>query len=65
MKYINKLTGIGISAEQFPNRRNRRLVYIEGNKETVIGTVTNEELFTKAVEEILCHQFDDRTEDNE
>ena len=62
MKYINKLTDIGIGAEQLPNRRNRMLVYYEGNKETVIGTVTNEELFTKAVEEILCHHFDDRTE---
>jgi predicted transcriptional regulator len=63
MNYISKLTDIGIGAEQLPNRKNRSLVYIEGNKATVIGTVTNEELFTKAVEEILYHQFDDRTED--
>lgn len=63
MNYISKLTDIGIGTEQLPNRKNRSLVYIEGNKATVIGTVTNEELFTKAVEEILYHQFDDRTED--
>ena len=65
MKYISKLTGIGIGTEQLPIRKNKSLVYIENNKATVIGTVTNDELFTKAIEEILYHQFDDRTEDSE
>lgn len=65
MKYINKLTDIGIGTEQLPNRKNRSLVYIENNKVTVIGTVTNEELFTKAIEGLLLNQFIDRTEDGE
>lgn len=65
MKYINKVNDIGIGAEQLPNRRNRSLVYIESNKATVIGTVTNEELFTKAIEGLLLDQFIDRTEDSE
>lgn len=65
MIYINNLTNIGIGTEQLPKRKNKSLVYIENKKATVIGTVTNEELFTKAVEELLRHQFNDRTEESE
>lgn len=61
MRYISKLTGIGIGCCSIPARENKCLVYIDGNTETVIGTVRNEELFEKAIEEILYHQFDDQT----
>ena len=63
MRYISKLTGIGIGCCTVPGRKNKSLVYIKGNCETVIGTVRNEELFEKAIEEILYHQFYDQTED--
>ena len=62
MQYIRELTGIGIGCCKVPGRKDKYLVYIEGNTETVIGTVKNEKLFEKAVEEILNHQFKDRTE---
>ena len=62
MRYISKLTGIGIGSTKLPDRNHRSLVYIEGNCETVIGVVRNEELFEKAIEEILYHQFQDVTE---
>ena len=61
MRYISKLTGIGVGSSKVLGRKNRNLVYIQGNCETVIGTVRNEELFEKAIEEILYHQFDDQT----
>ena len=62
MRYISKLTGIGIGCCTVPGRKEKSLVYIQGNRETVIGTVRNEELFERAIEEILYHQFDDQTE---
>lgn len=60
MRYISKLTGIGIGSTTIPNRKNKSLVYIDGNSETVIGTVKDEKLFEKAIEEILYYEFEDR-----
>lgn len=62
MRYISKLTGIGIGTTLLPGRKNRSLVYINGNTEYVIGVVKDEVLFEKAIEELLDYQFDDQTE---
>jgi len=65
MRYYSKLTKKGIGCIRIPERKNNVLVYIDGNTDTVIGTVRNQELFCKAIEDLIDGQFDDWTNHRE
>ena len=53
MRYILKPGYIGIGTDLLPGRKRKSLVYINGNTETVIGTVTDEELFDEGMRILL------------
>lgn len=42
-----------LGTRNYPDRKNPTLVYEEGNKATVLGTVRDEETFEEALQKIL------------
>lgn len=62
MIYFDKISKVGIGTVYLPGRKNGSLVYIEGNREIIIGTVRDEVLFEKGVEALITRL---ETENNE
>lgn len=52
-QYFRKDTHKGIGCVQFPDRKQKSLIYIDGNSLTVIGTVRDDELFEKGMSHML------------
>lgn len=53
MRWINKENGYGVGVTHLPNYKRASLVVIKGNTETVVGSISNKEMFEEYMHNML------------